>query len=82
MRSNDTNIKEYAPKSTQENDGETFECDGCEFSSKWKKAVVRHIKTVHYKIKNYECERCGKSFSQKSNLEAHIASCQKLNNIV
>ena len=37
-----------------------------------KSNVTRHAETVHKEIKPYQCEVCGKEFSQKHKLEKHI----------
>jgi len=54
---------------------DAFECDQgdqCSYASSRRKNLVRHILTVHKKVKNYRCEKCGQSLSEKRSLERHI----------
>lgn len=46
-----------------------FECNQCSYKTKQKSHVTQHIKMVHAKIKNYNCDYCGQSFGQRCNLE-------------
>ena len=34
--------------------------------------MMRHVSTVHEKIKNYRCDKCNRSFAENGNLKAHI----------
>ena len=37
-----------------------------------KKALTLHIKGVHEKIKEFNCDRCNKKFSKGYNLKVHV----------
>lgn len=39
--------------------------------------LVRHINSVHKKIKPHVCEKCGKRFSRTDNLKHHVATCKQ-----
>merc|ERR1712150_24485 len=49
-----------------------FHCNQCTYSTTENRYVTRHIMTVHNKIKNYECEECGKEFGLKHHLKNHM----------
>merc|ERR1712150_32809 len=49
-----------------------FHCNQCKYSTTENRYVTRHIMTVHNKIKNYECEECGKEFGLKHHLKNHM----------
>ena len=36
-----------------------------------------HIQNLHYKVKHYKCDHCGKDFSCKSNVNRHIRRAHK-----
>ncbi|EJW04340.1 hypothetical protein EDEG_01406 [Edhazardia aedis USNM 41457] len=52
-------------------------CDQCEKSFSKPSNVYKHLKTVHYKIREFKC-KCGKEYLHKRNFNAHILSCQEL----
>ena len=52
----------------------SYGCDQCKYSTSYKTALTRHIKTVHEKIRNLECEFCDHRFSQKGHLSVHLSS--------
>lgn len=39
--------------------------------------LVRHINSVHKKIKPHMCEKCGKRFARTDNLKHHVATCKQ-----
>ena len=41
-------------------------------NSRKKKALTLHIKGVHEKIKEFNCDRCNKIFSKGHNLKVHV----------
>ena len=49
-------------------------CEQCPFVTVWKTALNRHIKTVHYKIRDHVCGFCGNSFAYKTTLQDHEAA--------
>ena len=51
-----------------------YKCDRekCDFAARTSKLLKLHIKTVHDKIKDYNCDLCGKLFSTRSSLKNHI----------
>ena len=51
-----------------------YKCDRekCDFAARTSKLLKLHIKTVHDKIKDYNCDSCGKLFSTRSSLKNHI----------
>eukprot|EP01029_Cantina_marsupialis_P031626 TRINITY_DN915_c0_g2_i10.p1 TRINITY_DN915_c0_g2~~TRINITY_DN915_c0_g2_i10.p1 ORF type:complete len:795 (-),score=211.45 TRINITY_DN915_c0_g2_i10:231-2615(-) len=50
--------------------------ESCEYRATQKGHLPRHIRIVHEKEKNYECE-CGKKCSEKGNLRKHIERVHK-----
>jgi len=50
-----------------------YECEQCEYKTKWKQSLKRHIKTVHEGIV-YKCEQCEYKANWKQNLVSHIKS--------
>ena len=55
---------------------ERFKCDKCDKKFSIISKLQRHINTVHYKIKDYECsyDQCDSKFSENSDLQNHIKS--------
>ncbi|XP_013415648.1 zinc finger protein 184 [Lingula anatina] len=53
-----------------------FQCvfPGCSFKSDKPSNVERHA-VIHADLKPYECERCGRTFSQPNGLRSHMQSC-------
>ena len=50
-----------------------FKCDNCEKTFKQLKALERHVKIKHEKIKDHKCEECGKAFLYILSLNDHIS---------
>ena len=46
-------------------------CWQCNRQIKGSRELKRHIETVHEKLKNFECDHCGKKFTRKTNLLHH-----------
>ena len=44
------------------------------------KNLLRHIISVHERIKPFQCEKCASSFAEKSTLDKHIASIHEVEN--
>ena len=49
-----------------------YTCSYCEFTSKYKKSVSRHIKTRHEKRKDHKCSICDDTFTSRQGLSYHI----------
>ena len=47
-----------------------FQCDMCDFTTRWKLSIKRHIEEVHKLIK-YPCDKCEYQATQVSNLIRH-----------
>jgi uncharacterized Zn-finger protein len=50
---------------------ESLKCKLCGQTSKTSGNLNRHIRAVHFRSKNFSCDKCGKKFSQKVNLDRH-----------
>ena len=50
-----------------------FCCDQCDFKSKWKGSVKKHIDSVHIDMR-YSCDQCDYKAAQKGTLDRHIDS--------
>ncbi|XP_063911194.1 gastrula zinc finger protein XlCGF57.1-like [Zophobas morio] len=50
---------------------ETFKCEICDYTSKYKLSVKTHTIRKHTKDFAYKCETCGKKYPTKSQLEIH-----------
>ena len=50
----------------------TFKCDQCEYKSKNKGDLKKHVKIVHDQIKDIKCEKCDYICSTITNLKQHI----------
>ena len=53
-------------------------CHLCNYSSKTRRNLTRHIRTVHNKGKSFSCSNCSKKFSNKRVLVQHVAKCCKV----
>ena len=51
-----------------------FKCNKCSYVSAYNRALYRHIRSVHDKIKSHVCNDCGYAASEKSSLEEHRQS--------
>lgn len=58
---------EFVPK-------KRFPCPKCGNILTDRTKLLRHIKTVHENVKDWQCSLCEKRFSSKSNLEVHMGS--------
>ena len=54
------------------------QCDQCNFTTEHKQSLKRHVKIIHYKIRDYACEQCSFKASTNSNLMQHIKSVHKM----
>ena len=63
-----------------------LQCTLCEYVTKWKGSMNKHIKFVHNKknlIKDHQCSRCGYRTHQKAQLTNHIKGVhEKIKDIV
>ena len=50
----------------------SMKCSNCDISFKTLQNYKNHLNVVHYKIKNYICDICDKSFANKEKLDAHM----------
>lgn len=50
--------------------------NGKKISFNRKDHLVRHINSVHMKIKPYKCEKCGKRFARTDNMKHHVSNCK------
>ena len=41
-----------------------LECDRCDYTSKERAKLQRHIDTVHQNIRRFKCEKCGTAFGR------------------
>ena len=48
-----------------------IQCEQCEYSAKSKQALKFHSDAVHLGLRPYQCEVCGKSFTQSQHLLTH-----------
>ncbi|XBW36524.1 hypothetical protein QEN19_002100 [Hanseniaspora menglaensis] len=55
----------------------TISPEGKKISFNRKDHLVRHINSVHTKIKPYTCEKCGKKFARTDNMKYHVANCKQ-----
>jgi hypothetical protein len=47
-------------------------CKECPYKSDTPNNVLRHVSRVHLKERNFMCEECGKSYTEKKGLNMHI----------
>ena len=54
---------------------ETFACEVCSKTFKYKKGLARHLNSEHMEVQtSFPCESCSKSFKYKHSLTVHIKS--------
>ena len=46
-------------------------CEHCDFTSS-KYTIIRHMKNLHDNIKDHMCQKCGKGFSTKQEVQWHM----------
>merc|ERR1712226_466520 len=51
-----------------------FKCEKCDYTTKQKYLLQRHVKFVHDKIRPFKCTKCEMSFGQKAHLSSHNRS--------
>jgi len=58
--------------------GETlvYLCRLCDYKSKRKHGTSRHVRAVHLKEKAFECDKCGRKYSDKRHLVTHLSKCE------
>ena len=56
-------------------DEATFSCDQCEYSSRTKSSLTRHVKTTH----DNACEECDFMTTNRMHLKMHVKACHKKN---
>ena len=59
-----------APHITQNQQTGYFECRGCNFKSKWKISVQRHIRVKH--LHYLHCKKCSITFDSGQKLSEHL----------
>ena len=47
-------------------------CKECPYKSETPNNVLRHVSRVHLKERNFICDACGKSYSEKKGLNIHF----------
>ena len=52
-------------------------CYVCNQGFSQKGNLNRHIRTIHHQIKSFQCNRCKRTFSQKTCLKIHLKSAEK-----
>ncbi|XP_063618278.1 zinc finger protein 85-like isoform X2 [Cydia splendana] len=57
---------------TSHTEGHAFECHVCQKKFRYKHVVLTHIRQVHEKERNYQCEFCSKACFSKSLLNEHL----------
>ena len=66
---------QFISDNTKELDVErNVECASCGKIFKYKSELKFHVKKIHLKIKDFICDKCDKSFSCKSYLNAHLSA--------
>jgi len=50
-----------------------YQCDHCEKSFTLKNGLNRHLRAVHFKIKDHSCAKCNYTTAESFNLRMHIA---------
>ena len=53
-------------------DKNIFKCKLCNYSTIHKRNIGLHIKSIHYKIRDWKCHLCNYESTQKRNLNRHI----------
>jgi uncharacterized Zn-finger protein len=58
--------------------GETliYLCKLCDYKSTRKHGTSRHVRAVHLQEKAFGCDQCGRKYSDKRHLAAHISKCE------
>jgi len=51
--------------------GDNFHCDRCTYATRQLGNLKRHIKLIHAGVKDYQCDSCQATFSEKRTLENH-----------
>ena len=52
---------------------QTLKCPKCDYTTNWGRSKIKnHIKTVHDKIKDFQCPSCEFCCSQRGNLRLHV----------
>ncbi|KAL6927805.1 hypothetical protein ACO0SA_004428 [Hanseniaspora valbyensis] len=75
----DTNFETFDLKKLKPDSGNSVLVNdtGKKTSFNRKDHLVRHINSVHMKIKPYMCEKCGKKFARTDNMKHHVAGCKQ-----
>ena len=63
-----------------------FRCKVCTLAFKKKKALIIHVKKYHTgqtsrKSALFKCKQCKRKFLHKQNMQRHLASCQRLDDV-
>ena len=54
--------------------GMRFVCPQCQCTLSTRGGLTEHVKHVHQKLARYQCEHCGKGYSQRNNYLDHLAT--------
>merc|ERR1712156_373390 len=49
-----------------------YSCEKCEYTSKWRHSLNKHVKIVHDNIRDYACTECLKPFADKGKMNDHM----------
>lgn len=58
-------------KNIQDGNAKILDCSFCGKHFNYPRSVIRHILSVHEKVKDFECEICARKFSDKGELNKH-----------
>lgn len=64
-------IDEIWPQLISQPKRQIFECAHCDKTFKYRFKIERHIESVHFKIKPFVCEFCGKRYAHSTSYTAH-----------
>ena len=57
----------------------SFECDIFDPKYSYKSTLIKHIASVHQKLRPYKCEICGDTFTIRHSLNRHITTVHEEN---
>ena len=74
-------VKEEGLNTAKSSRTKKVECGVCH-KIIYHKNLLRHIISVHERIKPFQCEKCASCFAEKGTLDRHIASIHEVENII